>query len=438
MMDDFDDCDWIPAGVRRLREDLQELLHPGDDDPQSGEPIWWLQDMTGFDPGAIDAAIDRAVATVKKARKEVKRELEHRERVRKVMQKPGFWALYRYREGAIARAALELSAEERYRDLEQMLFFARIACNAAGRLDPAVYPAVFIHDMRAETAIELANTWRVLEDYAQADAVLQTVEDDRKRGSGDPRLAGLKNEVEGRLRVGQRRLPEALERFDRAHALYLESGDRHLAGRARVSRGRALYTGGDAAGAVVCLEEGMALLDPARDPRLIATSTQALIGYLVACGEHRRAGELLMESGLGQAFEDEPLNKLRLRWVEAQIHAGLDRLDRAEAAFREVREGFQAHQLEYDAALAGIELGIVWLRQGERKRLKQLAKEMIATFTRLNLATKEARQALLFLEVTCSEEIATIGVLQRTRDFLERHRVDASVKFDPRYMLLGY
>jgi hypothetical protein len=144
-----------------------------------------------------------------------------------------------------------------------------------------------------------------------------------------------------------------------------------------------------------------------------------------------------MESGLGQAFVNEPLNKLRLRWVEAKIHAGMDRLERAEAVYREVRAGFQAHQLEYDAALAGIELGIVWLRQGERKRLKPLAKEMIETFERLQLATKEARFALAFLEVACSEEVASVATLQRTRDFLERHRADPSVRFDPRYMLFG-
>jgi hypothetical protein len=181
----------------------------------------------------------------------------------------------------------------------------------------------------------------------------------------------------------------------------------------------------------------MALLDPDRDPKLLQTSCQTLILYLTDCSDYRRASGLLMESGLGKAFADEPLNHLRLRWVVAKIHAGTGRLPRAAGVLQEVRSGFRAHQLEYDAALVGIDLGIVWLRQGERKRLEPLAREMATTFDRLKLATPEARFALAFLEAVCAQDHASIGAFQRTGEFLERNRADPQITFNPVYVLFG-
>ena len=69
----------------------------------------------------------------------------------------------------------------------------------------------------------------------------------------------------------------------------------------------------------------------------VNTAYHTKILYLAEYGEYQRAAELLLESGLGKAFQDQPLNYLRLRWVEGMIQAGLGQLDRADVARRLLR-----------------------------------------------------------------------------------------------------
>jgi hypothetical protein len=137
-----------------------------------------------------------------------------------------------------------------------------------------------------------------------------------------------------------------------------------------------------------------------------------------------------MGSGLGEAFASEPLNRLRLRWVEARVFAGNGRLERAEAIFKEVRSGFQEHGLEYDAALAGLDLAAVWLRLGkDARQVHLLAVEMTETFRRLDLPTRDAWAALHMLKLTCEDKTVTRDLVERIRRFLARHQLDPRQRF---------
>jgi tetratricopeptide (TPR) repeat protein len=397
------------------------------------------EEVTDLDAGAAgrayDAALDRAATAARQHRKAIRK---NRERAGKAIEriradKP----LWPHLGWPYVVALLELSFEARHRDPQAMHGLAQSAVNAAQNLSPAEHPPGVVADLRARALIELANACRVTERYPEAEAALRRAKEEMAQGSGDPGLLARRHDVKSSLRHAQRRLPEALELLDRAHQIYHELGERHLAGRILVSKGRVVYMAGDPAEAVRLLEEGMALLDRERDPRLAQTTLQSLIVGLVDAGQIGRAERLLLNSGLGAAFEDEPLNRLRLRWVEAKIQAGLDRLDRAEPLFREVRAGFREHGLEYDAALAGLDLAAVWLREGERGRLLPLATEMADTFLRLRLPTRDALLAVTFLKVACQKRVASLGLVERTRSFLARYRSDSRLKFDHEALFLG-
>lgn len=434
---------WSTKALKRLQEALKAV----DDEEFLGGILASLEEVTNLDvasrDAAYDAAFDRALRQTRRSGKNFVRHFERRERALDALRTTEgaraydrYTALLRHRGLPLAEAYLKFSFELRYKDSRAMREAAEIACSIAETTPHESYPPGLILDLRARASAELANAYRVNNDLASADAALDRAKTWLDQGTGDLGLLALVHEIEASLRSNQRRASEALNLLNRAHSLYLDIGEFHLAGRTLVSRSRVLHTDGKPNEAVVSLERGLALLEPDRDPQLVVACRQALIGYLVDCGEYSRAGKLLLESGLGEAFAGEPLNQLRLRWVEGRIHAGTGRLKRAESILEEVYTAFKDLELHYDAALVGLDLAAVWLRQGEAGRLHPLAIEMADTFWSLRIH-EEAYAALTVLDIACERRVADAGVVERTRDFLARCRHDPKLKVDVPRLILG-
>jgi tetratricopeptide (TPR) repeat protein len=406
-----------PEGLEELERQVAELL--GCDSIE--------ESFARLDP--YDEAIFQAFDVASQAHRAARRAQERCDRAgpRIDAQAEDLWRDFGW---PLTMAFLEKSFAARHSDARVMYSFAEKASYVAEKTPPEKHPPGVVFDLRARTEIELANALRVNDRFAEAEAALERAEVWLAQGSGDLSLSARLCDVKASLCDDLRRLPEALELLDEAGRLYTEIGDLHLAGRAIVSRARVVYSAGYPAEAVRLLEEGMALLDRDRDPGLGHSCAQALIGYLVESGDYRRAGTLLMESGLGEAFAGEPLNRLRLRWVEARIFAGNGRLERAELIFKQVRSGFQEHGLEYDAALAGLDLAAVWLRQGGKDtHVHVLAAEMTETFRRLDLPTRDAWAALHMLKLTCEDKTVTRDLVERIRRFLARYQLDPRQRF---------
>lgn len=380
-----------------------------------------------------EAALDRAYAAALREGKGLRRiEQQYRRDLEKLRgrDEEGYGG---GRSSGYARvlALLQTSHEARHRDLVRMTEDAREARELALILVPENHPPGVIYDLRARACAEYANARRVGgEAYREAEAALEEAWEWLPRGSGDQSLRARLFDIGSSIRFGLRRYDEALAEIDHAHRIYLEIGDRHLAGRVLIKRGRVLQAMAKPAQAVRTLEEAMALLDRERDPNLIPFCSQALISYLVDCRNYRRAGSLLLESGLGEAFADQPLNYLRLRWVEARIHVGMNRLSRAVAIYQEVRAGFKQRELHYDAALAGLDLAALWLRLGETSQLTLLTIEMAHTFRGLPLPNRDAWTALRAVKIACDRGVISPRLIEQIQEFLAIHRTDPNHRLD--------
>jgi hypothetical protein len=174
----------------------------------------------------------------------------------------------------------------------------------------------------------------------------------------------------------------------------------------------------------------LALIDPERDEQLAAIGRYSLIHALVDCGELRQAGKELLESGLREAFAQDPLNLAKLRWLEGKIHAGLGKLWRAEQVLGEVRASFRERGQEYDAALVGLDLAALWLQQGNNTAVRELAEEILETFAALGVQ-REALKAIRFLREACRREMATPALVQRVSGFLRRLEWQPQLRFAP-------
>lgn len=433
---------WFLSGrlePARFRQVLRHLLHrcpacerrlgPLTEAVFRDAPLPAAVDDPDYD-GAIDRAFEKVAEEVSRFEKE-KRQLErllasargNPQGIGGVLEPdsgPPSWS--------VVEALLELSYEARCRDPREMLRLAFIARYASRNLDPRRYNPALIADLQARAWAELGNAYRVNDEFEAAEDAFAHAIGLLEEGTGDALLLARLLDVEASLRRSQRRLPEAIELLGDLSNLYEQIGEIHLAGRALISRGINTYYDGKAGEAVTLLRRGLAMLDPLRDPQLIQRSQQNLLLALVDSGELQEARKLLLESDLRRKLAPEPLNLLKLRWIEGKIHAGQNKLWRAEALFREVREGFLQRGMGYDAALVGLELVEVWLRQDKSAEARGLTLEIVETFEDLGVQ-REALRAMRFLETACRTEAATPSMAARVILFLRRLEWEPRLQF---------
>jgi tetratricopeptide (TPR) repeat protein len=323
---------------------------------------------------------------------------------------------------------LQLSFEERYRNPEEMLRLALLAKTAAENLDLEDYDALLIADHQARAWAELGNAHRVNDELDEAEAALDVAEERLRQGTGNLLLLAQVADLRASLLNAQCRPSDACELLSGAYELYRKVGDDHLAGRALVSKG--IYTNyeGNPQEALRILRQSFKLLDSERDPRLVTSTTESILEVMVQCGQFREAAEMLMESGLRLALTGEPLNLVKLRWVEGQIFAGLKKSARAEAALLEARAGFLAHDQGYNAALVGLDLAAVWLERGQQAQVEELASDMLATFQRLGIQ-REAVRALDYLNRACHKQRATPRLVRHVSRFLKQLEREPQLRF---------
>jgi tetratricopeptide (TPR) repeat protein len=390
-----------------------------------------------------DACIDRAVATARHAAVALGNEQERRESGLKLVRTKGWGNLtsserrsFRGRRAEV-EMLLELSFELRYRDRQGMLELALSAEKAADRLQAsAVYSERLLLDLRAHVAIEVANAERVNERYFRAEKALRKARSLLEQGTGDLMVTARLNEVEASLRNAQGLLTEAEDLLDQAYRNYLKLGERHLAGRSVMVKGICKALAEKPIEAVPLFRQALSLLNASRDPQLVAAAEHDLLNALVESGQIHEARELLMKSGLRKKLANDPLNLRRIRWVDGKIFAARGRHEDAERVFIEVRDGFRKEGLELVAAVAGLDVAKIVLRQGRLDQVYEVARELLARAERCRLPPA-AQSALHTFEIMCEMRLAETKNAERVQRFLKDLERRPSLRWEPDLILYG-
>ncbi len=308
-------------------------------------------------------------------------------------------------------ALLERCRALRFADVEAALLAASLAVALAERMDAREGTPAGLADLQARAWGELGNAHRVAEDLSSAEKALGRALELSGRGTGDPRLLARLADLTASLRNEQHRFAEAHRLLDLVYEVYRHLGDRHLAGRALLSKGISVYLALDAEPAILLLQRAIAMMDAARDPRLILSAVHGLLVCLVDCERMAEARMLLEASRRLYGVYGQRLDVPRARWLEGRIAAGLGEDGDAEQAFLQVRASFQQADLLLGAALASLDLAAVWLRQGRTAEIKQAVDEMVAIFRARNVH-REAIGALLLLKKALQKDRATAALIQ--------------------------
>ena len=234
-------------------------------------------------------------------------------------------------------------------------------------------------------------------------------------------------DLEASLRREQRRLDLALALLDRALA---EHPTGPAAARLLLNRAHTLEELGDYEGAVVTLYQAAPQIDSQREPRLALILRQQLAWDLCLLGRAAEGEEQIVEAralaeGLGNH-----LDFVRVRGVEAVVAAGVGRREEAFAAFEEVRSRFAELGMSYDAALATLQLAVLYAAEGGRSaEVKALAAEAAPIFEAEGIPA-EARKALVVFARAAAEERVTVELARAVAGFVERVRREPGARVE--------
>lgn len=387
-----------------------------------------LQQTVTPDPTTDDdyaTSWDRAVAAVRPLAAQSADERDRKDKGTALVRAKG-WSRLKPSERGIFRGRwaeveilLDLSFEERFRSPGLMLRLAQRADKAAENLPNGVpFPATLVFDLRARAAAELANAERVNERFLRADEAVAKARALLEQGTGDLMVRARVDDAEASLRRAQRRLSEAEALLDRAYRAYMRLGERHLAGRILIKKGYSRRLAERPLEAAAILRRALSLLDSAHDPQALAAAQHTFIDCLVDAGQFRQANEAFLKSGLRLAFADDPLNLLRVDWIEGKILCGRKRFEDAARVLTKVRDEFRARGLEYVAAVAAVDLAKVFLQAGKLGELHALALELLDR-SRDRRLHRPVQEALECFEVLCRLRVVTAVYAQRVKAFIE-------------------
>ncbi len=321
-----------------------------------------------------------------------------------------------YRTWAFAVLVAEASVAAAADDAERALELAELACSIA---EQVVAEPAFCLRLQGHCLARRGNAWRVGNDFDRAEEDFARAWELWRAGADtDPPLLAEWQmlSLEASLRRAQQRFPEALNLLDRARAA--AGGDRPAVGHILLQREHIYEQVGDIEQALAVLAEAAPVIEGCGDVRLAFLHNFKTALNLVHRERFAEAAALwpgVVELAAGQGNN---LERLRVRWVEGRLRAGMGERLEAMAIFVQVQREFTRLRLPHDAALVSLELAILWLEAGRMAEVRELALEMAWIFK----AKKIAREALAALRLFCDaaeRDAATMELARRVQAEVE-------------------
>jgi len=307
---------------------------------------------------------------------------------------------------------------------------ADLAVNVAEELDVSHYGSGLTHDLRARAWAAVGEALRVLSDLRGAEEAFVVAETLLELGTGDPLEKAWLKELKACLRRDQWRTAEADRFLDEAIATYRRYRDLHRVGRAYIHKGRLYGQVHEFEPAILWLQRGLALIEPAREAGLELAARHGLMLLLHESGRHREAWLMLRASQGEFVAHGGELLVLRLRWLEGKLQQALGNRQEAERTLRAARGGFIRQGIGFDAALVSLDLARLYAGLGRAAEVKELAEEMLPIFESRDLH-REAIAALIVFRQAVQMETLSSKLLHDLEAYLLRARNDHRLHFEP-------
>jgi tetratricopeptide (TPR) repeat protein len=197
--------------------------------------------------------------------------------------------------------------------------------------------------------------------------------------------------------------------------------------RLLIQRANALEVMGDHENAIASLIEARPVVENSQDLRLLWLMRCELAVNLCFLDRAAEADNLLPEvRALAEQIGND-LDRLRLRWLESRIAAGLGRTAEAIERLSSVRKDFVDLGIAYDAALATSELAALYLQIGRTAEVRALVQQSVPIFCAQGVYP-EAQKALAIFAEAVERETVTLDLARRLVTYLQRAQHDAGIQ----------
>jgi tetratricopeptide (TPR) repeat protein len=335
----------------------------------------------------------------------------------------------RFHTWGLCELLLRRSEEQNFSSAATGENLALLALEVLDRLDPAYYGAEALEDLRARAWAYVANSRRVKADFRGAEEAFALAFASLKRGTSELMDRAVLLDLQASLLRAQRRFGEALSTLRRAARIFVNLGEKHLAGQVLVKMSTVHNIAGDPERAIHFLYQALDLIDTARAPRLLLSARHNLIAYLSESGRFMEAQKLLARTRPLYRQFLQPSVQNRLKWLEGKIAGGLGQNEHAESLLLAARGGFLTEDAAYETALVSLDLAALYAEQGRTDELKRLAEEMMPIFSSRKIH-REALAALAFWKHAVEAEKVGLDLVTKVASFLERAQHDPELRFE--------
>lgn len=335
----------------------------------------------------------------------------------------------RFRNRMLCERLVEESYEARFDEPRRSVDLATLATSLVDLLRVEDCGGQEVLDtLRARAWAYLGNAFRINFDFTSSEQAFSRAESLLEEGTvALLERAGVLGLLAS-LHTDRQRFAEASLALDRAAVLYRKLGQWNLLGRTFLQKALVCGESGDGEGEMALLRRALELIDPQDDPRLFLAARHNLINALNESGRSREAFALLFHTRPLYLKAADRMYLLRLRWLEGLVSLGLQRIDQAEAAFREVRQAFIELDLTYDVALVSLDLAGTYTLQGRTADVRDVAEETLAIFQAHNVH-REALAALLVFCRAARADQAGFELVREVSGFLKRARNNPDLRF---------
>ena len=325
----------------------------------------------------------------------------------------------RYASLALCELLLRKSQELGIDDPERSRKAADLAVQVAEQLDLDLYGAPVVQDVRAMAWAYLAESRRVQADVQLAESSMDKAERLLEDGSGDPLARAELLTLKASLAGYCGRFDEAIRILNRASSIYRRLDERHLLGRTLLKKGTLLGNSGQHATALRLIRRSIDLIDPPREPRLMVCATHNLIWFLNENGRPVEADACL--GGARRLYEQagDRRHLSRLRWLEGKLAA---RPREAEGALLSARDGLAREGLVYEAALAAMDLAVLYVQERREADMRRQADLLFPLFRSDEMYRETATALQSFQQQTRPEDTARL--IDELSDWVERARTE--------------
>jgi tetratricopeptide (TPR) repeat protein len=298
---------------------------------------------------------------------------------------------------------------------------ARLARAVAEQADPRECGGTAaLADLEAYAMAMEANAARVGGNLQEAFSTFLLSRRTQDRGGADPDLSARIDLLEASLRRDLRQFAAAFELLDRAERGFVALNDRNRQARVIINRANVFLVTRELDRVLENLRQALPL---AQDPWLALIVRHNLIFALVECGCAREAADLYESSKDLYLHFNDPLTTSRRLWAEGLIARELEEdLDKAEQILTQVMDRLTEHGYPLDAAVAGLDLVMVYARRGETAQVFRVASDLIRLFQSHEIHP-EALAAIKAVQQAAERQAVNFKLLAHAADRVRANQV---------------